>query len=365
MQDYENMWDNLKQKKAWLGLDGFVDQIVKAVQTRRGPGDQFEAYASLKTFGQKIAGASGANLNLELSPVVKKMGGNGPLLAQTLAQLGMQVRYMGTLGDPIHPLFNDFAQRTQAISLGHYGETTAVEFQDGKLILGQTYPLEAISYERLMKAMEPQQWIDMYSEMDLISFQNWTMTFHMNTILEKILTHIWPKVAPKLDRICFFDLADPAKRSAEDVCALLNYLPQFQPQAQVYLALNRSEVQYIAYLLDLPCCTDAWHTPSFFAWLRDLKSRLRVAGLILHGCNGAVAACQQEIAFAPVWPIAKITCLTGSGDHFNGGFLCGYFMHLPLEKCLRLGHSVAARYIESGETPDLESMRSLFKADAQ
>lgn len=363
MRDDLNRWDNLKQKKAWLGMDGFVDQIVRAVQIRHGPGDQFEAYTSLKAFGQKITAASGANLNLELFPVVKKMGGNGPLLAQTLDQLGMQVRYMGTLGNPIHPLFDDFAKRTRAISLGHYGETTAVEFQDGKLILGQTYPLEAVSYERLMEAMEPQQWVDMYSEMDLISFQNWTMTLHMNTILEKILKYIWPKVAHKSDRICFFDLADPAKRSAEDIRVLLDYLPRFQPTAQVYLALNRSEVQYIAHLLELPCCPNAWHTPSFFDWLRDLKSRLQVAGLILHGCNGAVAACPHEIAFAPVQPIAQMTCLTGSGDHFNGGFLCGYFMYLPLEKCLQLGHSVAARYIESGRTPNLKLMRSSFKAD--
>ena len=45
----------------------------------------------------------------------------------------LSVRYVGALGNPsIHPVFEDFAEKTNAISLTEPGITTALEFKDGK-----------------------------------------------------------------------------------------------------------------------------------------------------------------------------------------------------------------------------------------
>ena len=60
-------------------------------------------------------------------------------LANAMLSLGMNVRYIGALGSPnINPVFDEFARKTSAISLCEPGITTALEFKDGKVMLGNT-----------------------------------------------------------------------------------------------------------------------------------------------------------------------------------------------------------------------------------
>ena len=103
-----DVFERLRGDRAWVGLDGFVDKIISPVQERFGIGNQFAPYTKLSDFGEKIKGASGSNLNVELYTKTEKMGGNGPLLASVLANLGVCVEYVGALGLPIHPVFKDF-----------------------------------------------------------------------------------------------------------------------------------------------------------------------------------------------------------------------------------------------------------------
>ena len=117
------MQKGFTNKKAWVGLDGFVDKLAVPVKLRNGFGDDFESFESITEFGQKIDSAQRSNMNIELYYKQEKMGGNGPLLANALANTGVNVRYVGTLGDPIHPVFKAFTQKVNAISLGEFGET--------------------------------------------------------------------------------------------------------------------------------------------------------------------------------------------------------------------------------------------------
>ncbi|TAG26437.1 MAG: carbohydrate kinase family protein, partial [Verrucomicrobia bacterium] len=71
-------------KRALVGLDGFVDTIVKPVGTRQSQGDAFSAIATIPEFATRIAGAAGKSANLELYPLMDKLGGNGPIMAAAL-----------------------------------------------------------------------------------------------------------------------------------------------------------------------------------------------------------------------------------------------------------------------------------------
>lgn len=70
-------------KKALVGIDGFVDKIVHPVDQRSGPGDQFTPIATIAEFGARISSAAGKSANIELAPVLEKLGGNGPIMAST------------------------------------------------------------------------------------------------------------------------------------------------------------------------------------------------------------------------------------------------------------------------------------------
>ncbi len=352
-------FSRLAHCRAWVGLDGFVDKIISPVRERFGVGNQFVPYAQLSDFGEKIEQASGSNLNIELYTKAEKMGGNGPLLANALANLGVSVEYVGALGLPIHPVFKNFVAQTKAVSIGAFGESQALEFQDGKLILGHTQPLDDITYERIIQHVSEANLLKSYNEADVISFQNWTMTMHLTDILQKILFHIWEKLEVHKHRICFFDLADPAKRSEEDVRALLELLPKFKSKAKVFLGLNRSEAFYVGKLLRCPVPNNDFS--DYCEYLQKLRDILDIDGIIMHCCDGAWASVDKETAFAPPQKAKQLTCLTGSGDHFNGGMLCGFLMHLSLEQCLTLGHITSVLYIQTGRTPDLATVRSFYQ----
>ena len=92
---------------------------------------------TITDFANRVASAAGKSANIELSEKLDKLGGNGPIMANAQLSLGLGVRYVGALGAPdIHPLFKDFSQATQAISLTNPGVTHALEFEDGKIMLG-------------------------------------------------------------------------------------------------------------------------------------------------------------------------------------------------------------------------------------
>src|SRR5216117_3390287 len=88
---------------AFVGLDGFVDEIIHVVDKR----DNAEIYQRLPTIqalSERIGGAAGKSTNIEAVVQRTKLGGNGPIMANALARLGIKVTYVGALGYPImHP----------------------------------------------------------------------------------------------------------------------------------------------------------------------------------------------------------------------------------------------------------------------
>src|SRR4051812_43106303 len=99
-------------KSALVGFDGFVDTIVSPVGLRRGQGENFTPITTITEFGQRILGAAGKSTNIEFYPLMDKLGGNGPIMANALLAAGTRVTYVGALGQPqVHPVFAEMATR--------------------------------------------------------------------------------------------------------------------------------------------------------------------------------------------------------------------------------------------------------------
>ena len=163
-------------KSSVVGLDGFVDKIVTPVDKRHGLGENFDPIDTIADLGNRISSSSRKSANLELFPRFEKLGGNGPIMANAMLSLGLKVRYIGALGHPvIQPVFEEFADKTNAISLTEPGITTALEFKDGKLMLGNTRSLEEIDYARIMQCCEEGKFLEMMANTDVVAIVNWTM----------------------------------------------------------------------------------------------------------------------------------------------------------------------------------------------
>src|SRR5438445_602745 len=82
--------------KTLVGLDGFVDNIISVVDKRHDL-ERFDRIRTIDVLGQKILNAAGQSSNYELVVTQQKLGGNGPIMANALASIGMDVTYVGNL----------------------------------------------------------------------------------------------------------------------------------------------------------------------------------------------------------------------------------------------------------------------------
>ena len=131
--------------RAFVGLDGFVDEIMHVVD-KRDHAESFQRMPTIARFADRLAAAAGQSTNVELMPQRIKLGGNGPIMANALARLGVKVTYLGALGYPVmHPVFNEFAHRAEVHSISEPSHTNTLKFDDGKLMISTTVQLNEIT----------------------------------------------------------------------------------------------------------------------------------------------------------------------------------------------------------------------------
>ncbi len=118
-----------KKMSAFVGLDGFVDEILHVVDKRDGA-DSFQRLNTISKLGERISAAAGQSTNIEIVNRVTKLGGNGPIMANALVSFGLKVTYLGNLGWPnLHPVFVDFSKVAEVYSIAEPGHTDALEFE--------------------------------------------------------------------------------------------------------------------------------------------------------------------------------------------------------------------------------------------
>jgi hypothetical protein len=350
---------SLAQKLTVVGFDGFIDRIMHAVKERHGLGADYVPFTSLKPFGERILAAAGKSTNIELFLQREQLGGNGPLMARAMFNAGVPVRYVGALGRPaVHPIFEEFAQKTSAISLANPGITHCLEFSDGKLMLGEPASMEELTYARLVETVGEAALLDLLRRADLIALVNWTQTPYMTELFYRLLTQTLPKL-PTRPRGFFFDLADPAKRPREELRAGLEAIAKFQKFGDVVLGLNLSEGQQTATVLEVPF---AQTTPdSIQQAAGKIREKLGIGCVVIHPLEGAACATKDGTWWVDGPHCEKPAITTGGGDNFNAGFMTAHLLGLPPPCCLTTAVSVSGFYVRNAHSPSLEELIGFLK----
>jgi sugar/nucleoside kinase (ribokinase family) len=343
---------------AFMGLDGFVDEIVHAVDKRENA-ESFERLPTIARFAERLSAAAGKSTNIELVNQRTKLGGNGPIMANALAQLGVKVTYLGALGYPsLHPVFNEFAQHADVHSIAEAGHTNALEFEDGKIMLGKHQSLGQMNWENINSRFGKDNFSAKFGTADLIGFVNWTMLTHMSDIWSAVLKDICPEMkGPR--RKLFIDLADPEKRTSEDILRALELISAFQKHFDVILGLNEKESHEIATNLGL---ATGDHTPEGLKKLcKEIHQRIRVDTLVVHPTAFALASGPdgEGMVEGPFTPKPKIT--TGAGDHFNSGFCLGKLLGFPTNLCLLTGVATSGFYVRTGKSPGISDLAEMLR----
>ena len=340
--------------KILVGFDGFIDEIVHAVSSRSDP-YHYEKIPTISSFSDRIATAAGLSSNIELHPLSKQLGGNGPLMGNALLQSGYDLAYIGALGYPdIHPIFSSFASKCHpVISLADPGHTDAIEFTDGKILLGKTAKLIDVSWENLVNHISLDRLETILNQIKLVAFTNWTMLPNLNTIITNFLkilkkTHNKPYL--------FIDLADPQKRSDESKLEILEILQTCNQYCPVVLGLNERESDQISKLVNI-------RNHSILERAIELQKKLQLFGILIHPVKGAAFATYDEAYWVDGPYCSNPAITTGAGDHFNAGFCNGLLQHFTYEEALLYGVCTSGFYVREKHSPSraeiIEFMKTL------
>jgi len=348
-----------------LGFDGFVDSIIQVVDTRTGV-DQYEPIPTIDRFGQKIIDAAGHSSNFELVTTREKLGGNGPIMANALAAAGFAVTYIGALGHPkLHPVFEDFAKRATVHSIANPGFTDALEFTDGKLMLGKYQSLIGLDYDAVENIMGADTFQKVVTQSRLIGMVNWTMLPRMETIWQKLIDTDLLEGDSKERRLVFIDLADPAKRTREDIAGALKLIAQLDTKADVILGMNLSESSQVAGVLGVTI--EGIHENAIESTCAALREKLNIYGVVIHPRKSAVAALRVSDSgtsvgggvetgryFGPFTANPKLS--TGAGDNFNAGFCLGQLAGLNVLESVCCGTHTSGFYVRHAHSPSLTEL---------
>jgi sugar/nucleoside kinase (ribokinase family) len=348
--------NTLSRQNAFLGLDGFVDEIFHVVDKRENA-DKYTRLPTIAKYAERLAGAAGKSTNVEMVTQMVKLGGNGPIMANALASFGLKVCYLGNLGYPnVHPIFSDFTKAAEVYSIAEPGYTDALEFEDGKIMCGKHSALRQVNWDNINARFGFDKFLAKMQAAQFVGFVNWTMLTAMNDMWAAIQKDVCPKLTGPRRKL-FFDLADPEKRTREDILKALGLITAFENHFDVILGLNEKEAYEIGGHLQLNT-TD--HSPEGLLKLaKEIHARIKVNTVVVHPVSFALAVSANDAAIVegPFTPKPLIT--TGAGDHFNAGFCLGKLLGFDNAKAVLTGVSTSGFYVRTGKSPTIADLVSL------
>jgi len=351
---------------ALVGFDGFVDSIIRVVDRRRSmEGEDFERIGTIAEFAGRCAAAAGRSTNMELWVDEDRFGGNGPLTAGALGRLGVPVCFIGAVGreeEParIAPIYEPFAAWCrEVVSVAAPGHTDALEFEDGKIMLGKTRNVQAVTWERIVAAVGVEGLRRRAEDASLIVMVNWSLCGGAPGIWEGLIGEVFPALAAHpLGRRVLIDISDPAKRTDEDLRRALELMAGMNALVPVTLGLNLAEGERMARVLGVPSVRESATYGEFVVRLASgVRERAGLSCVVVHVREGAAGATDDGTTAWFDGPFtARPRLSTGAGDHFNAGFGLAQTLGLALDESLAAGCAVSGAYVRDAASPTAERL---------
>ena len=338
-----------------VGLDGFVDQIVRVLDRIDSDGNE-KIFADIGSLAERIQRAAGKSTALELVVQQVKLGGNGPIMANALAHLGLDLTYIGSVGQDghVHPVFRPMEEICRVIPVSKVAQTDALEFNDGKLMFQQMRCLDDMTYGAITAAVGEEHLLELFEEADFVALDHWASLPHMSDIWRRLQEDICPQLSDRRRQI-FFDLADLEKRSHEDILEALTLITKFGKWYYTMLGMNLKESETICQVLGIDVDADT-EEELVRQRCEEVRRRLDLGCVAIHplACAGAADANGSAVVAGPFIPNPKIS--TGAGDHFNSGFCLGRILGADLVTSLQCGVGASGFYVRTAISPSIAEL---------
>lgn len=342
----------VNDSKAFAGFDGFVDYIQKPIK-KKGL-DSNEYFNTLQEFADHVKSLHGKSGQVELVTERIKLGGNAPILANTMGRLGINTLCFGAMGSPeVETVFSQLYKNVSAISLISPGKSHALEFQDGKLILSELGIFNAYNWKYIKVHSNAQTLSKAVAQCKLIALVDWVNLQHASDIWEGFLKDMI-KPSGRKDYLFFFDLCDPSKKNPQQIDEVIDIISDFTVYGKVTLGLNENEANKI--WLAFHGCDHFGkpdvNLPSLDVLGRSIYQTMNIDTLLIHPIDRTLVFQSNETLEMQGRLVTKPKVLTGGGDNLNAGYCLGLLNSFSTKDCMLLGMAASGSYIENGFGPE-------------
>lgn len=356
-QHVERFSQRPSAKKVFVGFDGFVDTIMKAVKQKQNFKNVY--FQTISDFASRIQSAAGRSGQVELVTERVKFGGNAPIMADTLGKLGIQNYCAASLGYPeLHPIFSDMDTNCEVISLANPGDSRAIEFQDGKIIFSELSAFNGYDWKFINETHGIEKIRKAILDSRLVAFVDWVNLPCSSEIWEGVLNDII-RPSGRKDFLFLFDLCDPSKKTTEQIDEILDVISRFSTYGNVTLGLNENETIKIWCALngkDFSNPHDKDQIPTVHSAGDAIYKAMNIDCLLVHPIDRTIVFRKHETIELKGHLVTEPKVLTGGGDNLNAGYCLGILHGLSIQHCMLLGMAASGAYIQNGKSPDLRSI---------
>ena len=350
-------YDN-QHGKITMGCDGFVDDVKHVVKTRIN-NDKYEPYERVKDYANAILERGAGGMSFGLAQKRRSYGGFTCNTGKAAGRLGGDLTVLGMFGTTdIDPVFAEFMENYNAVSIGDPAVTLIFEFADGKIFYGGTAPKPPTqrSWDHLVDTMGPDGLRAAFFDADVVGFGYYGAKTYFDDIVKNLYDNFL--IDGRCSRL-FFDFGNIGQGAKDRITSTFELFKPYNTKVPITLSLNEHEgkVLFSFYGKDFTWDSPLPDTEESISYVRE---QIGWDEIIIHTPFFAVGASASEGAETVKQRRAAETVITtGAGDNFNGGYLSAHLQKgkLNLKERLFVANAVTGAYVRSGVSPDKHALK--------
>jgi len=338
-----------KAYKIAAGFDGCIDYIMKPIG--KTTNERNEHFQTISSFGEYIMGKASLSCCIEMDKQIVKAGGNMPNFATALSELDCFCDCIGTLGYPeLREEFRNMGNNVVLTSVAETGLCTALEFNDGKVMLVDNDGPNSLDYSLLVNKIGKKRLVDWLNNADALALLNWSELPGMTSVWRGILSDLLPHTTFKRKKLLLIDVSDCSKHTSDEIRKMTDMMKEFSRYYNVVFSLNQNECNAISAALDLKE-TNA----------KKLYDALTPYLVVLHLLDGAHLCSSDLNEFIPQNKVTVPKLSTGGGDNFNAGLTFSLLAGMNPGESVAFGNVASKFYIENGRSASVQELMNSIK----
>jgi hypothetical protein len=354
---------HLLSSEVFVGFDGFIDTIQKAVTQRTN--ESVFYFNTITHFADHLHKLNGKSGQVELVTNKIKMGGNAPILASALGKLGVKAKCFGAMGLPeINPLFKNTDPLVEIISLSPPGKSSAIEFDDGKIIFSDLSAFKHYNWDHIKQTISIATINRAIAKCKLFALVDWANLPEATDLWQGFLEDII-KPRGKQEQFFLFDLCDPSKKSVQQIDEVLDLISDFSAYGKVTFGMNENEANKIWMALngyDHASGNENVEIPSLQTVGYFIYRAMDIDTLLIHPVDRTLVFKdqnkfkKQSVIELKGNVVTEPKVLTGGGDNLNAGYCLGLLNGFEVHHCMLLGMAASGAYVKNGVSPSVKDI---------